>query len=123
MIERALLPLAKILTPPGNNPDALAVWRLLMAGTLIALLFSTAVHIAWACGLLGDSGFAHAADVNAVRTHQLEEELDKWYTTLCMEPGNQAVLALIREIQDEYREINGEDYTPPSCDLLIKLRE
>lgn len=60
--------------------------------------------------------------VTDIQRATYEEKLDKAYAALCMNPGDGAILERIRELQQDYEKAAGERYTPPSCDLLFKLR-
>lgn len=59
--------------------------------------------------------------VTALQQTQLEERLDKAYGSLCMIPGDPALLERIRDLQQEYARVTGARYHSPSCDLLMKL--
>ena len=61
-------------------------------------------------------------DVKSLRMSGLEERMDKTYAALCMNPGDQAVLERIRELQQEYEKIAGNRYNQPDCSLLMKIR-
>lgn len=121
VVKDAIEKLGGALVPPGIEPNL--AWRLVVSGTLFVVVFSLAVHIVWACGLLGDSGFAHAADVDETKRLILEEKLDKIYTVICIEDEIDAAVAeRARNLQRQYREVNDEESYPVDCELLRKIR-
>lgn len=65
--------------------------------------------------------------VDSLQRNQLEERMDATYAALCMNPGDQAVLERIRDLQQAYDDVvnpdtRGDRYDPPECSLLMKLR-
>jgi len=60
--------------------------------------------------------------VDAIRINQLEERLDSHYAALCMENGDPVLLELIRNLEQEYRDLTDQPYQRKSCDLLLKLK-
>lgn len=61
--------------------------------------------------------------VAELQISQLETKLDAVYTALCMNPGDAALLERVRDLQADYERIAAKRYTPPSCNLLFKLRQ
>lgn len=121
MVKDGISKLGAALTPPGMSPEL--VWRLAVSGTLFALVVVVSFHIAWACGLVGESGFAQAADVDDTKRLILEEKLDRIYTVICLEQAvDQAIAERARSLQAQYREVNGGDAYPVDCELLRKIR-
>lgn len=60
--------------------------------------------------------------VSELQLSQYETKLDAAYAALCMNPGDPALLERIRDLQQAYERVAGNKYTPPSCDLLFKLK-
>lgn len=60
--------------------------------------------------------------VSELQLSAYETKLDAAYAALCMNPGDPAVLERIRDLQQAYERVAGRKYTPPSCDLLFKLK-
>lgn len=127
--------LAKELIPPGVEEGVLR-WRLMMAGTMVAIAATLGLHVAWACGLVpGIDGFALAADVEQAQT-QIEQKLSRLETsqnTLLRIALAQEICRIYRlrnessgqlqrqlqsslfEKQDEYSAIAGERYPVAEC--------
>lgn len=61
--------------------------------------------------------------VAELQLSEYETKLDAAYAALCMNPGDPALLERIRELQQAYERVAGNKYTPPSCDLLFKLKQ
>lgn len=105
---------------PGYGPKAYR-WRLKMATVTSVTFFAVALHMANVYGVIGE-GFASAKDVKDIRSGQLEPRIEKYQTALCMNPGQQELLDLLRELQRQYKEITGHNYETPSCDVLFKSK-
>lgn len=97
------------------------VWRVKQVIVLTALMGITGYHISVAEGWIGD-GYATNNEVIEDRADGLEERIEKWSAALCMDPGDPALLEVIRGLQDEYENLVGNRYDPPPCDLLIRVR-
>lgn len=112
----------------SDNSIGMRRWRGLVA--LFVLLF--AVHIAWACGLLvtmGLDGFAQARDIKAVNVKlQRNEEavaqiqaqiLEKSIIDIriqqCLSQSKRYYTDRLRELSDQYYEVNKHQFTLPSC--------
>lgn len=124
MVKAAVQALAAGLTPPGI--DSYSWWRLIVSGTLFALVIVVALHIADSAGVLWGSGFAHADELSDVKRLQLEERLDRIHTLICMaDEGEitQDTLEQVRTLEAQYREVNDDVPYRVNCDLLVKLRQ
>lgn len=60
--------------------------------------------------------------VKSLQVSQLEERLDSTYAALCQNPGDQAILQRIRELQQRYLSIEKSRYSSPGCSLLLKIK-
>lgn len=121
MVKEALGKLGGALVPPGL--DAEITWRLVVSGTLFALVVVVTLHILSASGMFGSSGFARADEVADTMRLILEEKLDKIYTVICVEDEvDPAIAERARNLQRQFRAVNnGESYVV-DCDLLRKMR-
>lgn len=60
--------------------------------------------------------------VTDIRVSQMEEKLQKYYTALCMEPGNSLLLAMISDLEADYRALTHHEYQRRDCSLLLTLK-
>ena len=121
MVKDALEKLGGALVPPGI--DANLAWRLVVSGSIFSLTVVVAVHVLWACGFLGNEGFARADEVADTKRLILEEKLDRIYTVICLnEQVDPAIAERARNLQRQYREVNDDEPYPVDCDLLRKMR-
>lgn len=120
-----LFSIPRYKTPEGKvNPgydEESYLWRLKNVSILSVLMVVTIMHLAQVYGFGLGEGFASNDDVKDIQVTQIEERLDKYYKALCMRPGNEEILALIRELQAKYEKLMGQRYEPLSCDLLMTV--
>ena len=141
MIGKAADVAAKLVNAPGAGAthEQILKWRMLMAGTMLAIAITMAVHVAWACGVFdrfGVSGFAIAADVekaqeaitaklNSLEASQktllkiaLAQEICRIYRLQQEATGVVLLQQLdksLAEKQDEYSELAGGRYPLAEC--------
>lgn len=60
--------------------------------------------------------------VQSIQVSQLEEKLEKTEAALCMNRGDDGLLARRRELRELYQKVSGKQYDAPSCDLLLKIK-
>ena len=103
-----------------NYDEKSYLWRLKNVTITSALVLLVAAHLGDV--YIVDGGrFAANQDLKDIKTQQLEERLDKYYALLCMRPGQEEVLELVRRLQEEYRKIAGRTYEPLDCELLLEI--
>lgn len=92
-----------------------------MAAVTSATAIAVAVLSLRIYGVYGEP-FAASKDLNDVKAGQLEAKIEKYQTALCMNPGDPALLELVRELQRQYWDITSphRHYDTPSCDVLFK---
>ncbi len=103
-------------------------WRLKTVTISLSTAIVLGVHLANFYGVIGypvatgkDLDMLQR-DVTQIQVAALESRLDKYYTALCMNPGDQTLLEVIRDLQDKYKMLTNYRYTPPSCDVLFKVK-
>lgn len=128
--------LATNLIPPHDgDPEKIYRWRVILAGTVIAMTAGLSAHIALACGFLPVlfPGFASASDMQtmAVQQRVMRAEIlgDMLYNMqkdqcIARATGNlqaaQTQDQRIREKRAAYRDITqGQNYELPPCDLFV----
>jgi hypothetical protein len=86
------------------------------------LTYAMIIGLGWASGVLPQTGFALASDVNDVKASLLAKEIDDVSAALCMEAYEPRLLSYRRELQEQYREVEGEYHESPSCEVLMKIK-
>lgn len=126
----------KLIPPHDGDAESIYRWRVLLAGTVIAMAVGIATHIALACGFVPVlfSGFASASDVANLSSQQQEMRVEnlgdalynmKKDQCIAQSAGNlqaaQGQDQRIREKRDLYRRLTkGQDYDLPSCELFVR---
>ena len=109
-------------TENSRYHEQLRWWSMKIAAgvsmTFIGLVLTTAMSY----GLLFGDGFARAEGTKNIEAELIAEKLEKVETALCMNRGDEQLLARRRELQSRYRMVNkGEPYDIPECSLLLKI--
>lgn len=109
-----------------NYEEQSILWRLRVAGAIVvlgAIVLGLVGFAALSLGVIGNMGFARAAEVSEVRADLIAQRIEKIDRAMCMERQiDQELVNLRRELQDEYRKLKGEFYDVPRCEVLLKIQ-
>ena len=61
-----------------------------------------------------------AARLDRIEAGQLSIQLRQLYVLVCRGENSTEIRQIIRELEQRYRQAAGQDYKPPSCDLLTR---
>ena len=101
-------------------------WRVRLVTGYIVLTVIVILHMMQFYGYIGD-GVASAADVGKNSGWIIGQEIDAADTTICMhQQSDQGVdpqiVNYVAQLERNFREATGQNYTHKPCTLLLKIR-